>query len=579
MTREPQPDTQANAKTHYVIVVHGIGDQRPNETLVPVVERFAWARQPEQESPSRRELLTLGRLSSKSGERHWAAFGGIPQHGMAAKTPWTPWDQASDGGDIRFVEIYWADVMRRNFPKVGEPVATWSRKLLNKMRLRGDDDWALDIIRHLRSAVIWVRRLLKLRLNKLASKVFDDFLGDVQLYGEHPATRGAAVRHFHECMQSIHDQHTSSAASAPVYTIVAHSLGTVLSLDAILFAFARQEVRARQSAAAGADAPFFAGYNSGSGTVPAIDWVHHVRSFVTLGSPIDKYILLWAENYEYLNSTAWLDRKDDAVSIEHYNYSDEQDPVGHELNMAYRCPAIRNVFRLAEDEVYNRYYLPGVAHLGYWSDHDLFRRIASLAIDGTTTCEAHPMAWFRKRAYAVAMVVAYMAIPAITWGAGWYLVSRVIAEPLSIWTLVSVAFAVIALRLIYLNIRWRQTLVQMRLQASGREIERGDGRLAARNEWCRARRRWGRLIRVLIYLAPPVWLFWSLALLFENVPFIELLRFTDPAMQAGPFMGFAVSATIAVIFWHTRRRWSETAMRGAMKAAYGVRVAGSVGEH
>jgi hypothetical protein len=73
----------------YVIVVHGIGQQRKNETVGPVMERMARAR-----NPFRAQMgnpLTLGLLASHlkeapageftSGlEEGWIELEGIPQH-------------------------------------------------------------------------------------------------------------------------------------------------------------------------------------------------------------------------------------------------------------------------------------------------------------------------------------------------------------------------------------------------------------------------------------------------------------------------------------------------------------------
>ena len=50
----------------YIIVVHGIGDQRKNETVLNVVNRFAEARQAEK--LDNLEILTLGRATGQTGK-------------------------------------------------------------------------------------------------------------------------------------------------------------------------------------------------------------------------------------------------------------------------------------------------------------------------------------------------------------------------------------------------------------------------------------------------------------------------------------------------------------------------------
>ncbi|MFQ5481377.1 MAG: hypothetical protein ACE5ER_01360, partial [Nitrospinaceae bacterium] len=78
----------------YIVVVHGIGEQRKNETILNVVNRFAEARQDLSEKEMK-NILTLGRATGQTGkdlknfpcrypvEKHnftpWAEFKGIPQ--------------------------------------------------------------------------------------------------------------------------------------------------------------------------------------------------------------------------------------------------------------------------------------------------------------------------------------------------------------------------------------------------------------------------------------------------------------------------------------------------------------------
>ena len=44
---------------------------------------------------------------------------------------------------------------------------------------------------------------------------------------------------------------------------------------------------------------------------PRRDWIRNVDAFVTLGSPIDKYLVLWWHNYEHLvpPRTTWVDEQ------------------------------------------------------------------------------------------------------------------------------------------------------------------------------------------------------------------------------------------------------------------------------
>ena len=66
-------ESEASAKTDksevvYVIVVHGMGEQRKNETTIDVVNRFAEARRQTSED-DQREVMTLGTLHHHSSTR------------------------------------------------------------------------------------------------------------------------------------------------------------------------------------------------------------------------------------------------------------------------------------------------------------------------------------------------------------------------------------------------------------------------------------------------------------------------------------------------------------------------------
>lgn len=73
----------------YIVVVHGIGEQRKNETVISVVNRFAEARGKREEEDNR-DVLTLGHASGQTGvskvpetDCPWMEFEGIHQAGAA----------------------------------------------------------------------------------------------------------------------------------------------------------------------------------------------------------------------------------------------------------------------------------------------------------------------------------------------------------------------------------------------------------------------------------------------------------------------------------------------------------------
>ena len=117
----------------------------------------------------------------------------------------------------------------------------------------------------------------------------------------------------------MEEQHDKDHPDTPArYTIISHSLGTVMAMDSLLFARAKASVKTGPPGFV-PNLPFRgymnadeiknarAWFDSGADTssLPEgleclnSDWINHVDSWVTLGSPIDKYLYLWWLNYEY----------------------------------------------------------------------------------------------------------------------------------------------------------------------------------------------------------------------------------------------------------------------------------------
>ena len=91
-----------------------------------------------------------------------------------------------------------------------------------------------------------LEKLLASRLPGFSDEIFSRFLGDIQLYGEYLGTRGMAVRRFHERMAGLEESHYREpgvSASRPSYTVIGHSLGSIMSFDALMFAHATVDHR------------------------------------------------------------------------------------------------------------------------------------------------------------------------------------------------------------------------------------------------------------------------------------------------------------------------------------------------
>ncbi|HEX5138226.1 MAG TPA: hypothetical protein VFY93_14715 [Planctomycetota bacterium] len=448
----------------YVVVVHGIGEQRKNETVLAVVNRFAEARRTG-DAPA--GGLTLGIATGQTGKetveggcryppppddfRPWLEFKGIPLHPASGLDRFLG-EPDTSGENLRFVDLWWADMLRKDFGDVGQEPGVWTEGLLARLDQKAagaspeeaPPTWARVTVREVRELALRIDTLLRTKAQALRARIFNDFLGDVQIYGEYAHCRGIAVRRFHRllarveaaCAAEFEQRHGRPPAEAerPRYTVVAHSLGSVMALDALLYAHAREDLRTTPSPG-GLDLPFpeyvsTADLARDDPKVPVRDtsWIRRVDAFVTLGSPIDKYLVLWWQNYRYLNVPhLWMDpevrelRK--GVRIRHYNYADEQDPVGHNLDVAATAPAMLEVFDKVEDVVFNRYKVPGVAHNAYWGDRELFAWILARAVDGRTG--GTPPRWFDPGVYRWALLYAYRLLPlallllsyfALSWG-------------------------------------------------------------------------------------------------------------------------------------------------------------------
>lgn len=486
----PPPAAGPPEVVRYVVVVHGMGEAREKETTLGVVSRFAEARRG-WTTAGDYDVVTLGNAVGQSGvypeikdERGgggdglspgcpWLEFRGIPKVGepdadsSAASDLRRPFlgKPSNDGESLRFVDCHWSDITANAYEAVGQSPGKWAAGLLGRLErkdasARSDRDrqrrvpaWALHVLRLIEETLVLLHRIFALRAPALDETVFVKYLGDVQVYGECAPVRGRAVRRFHRLMRRVQLRHEyeedHAAALAECrketyqrrearYTILAHSLGTVMALDALLLAHASPLAkfgtnRVLANSLGSAHLPF-PGYLPPSVTVSDLnnvqcitkwlrqrtvsggrlrlasatargiaefladeekaylvtDWATRVDSLVTLGSPIDKFLVLWWQNYRFLaEPDSWLDADlaahRETTKIRHFNYSDEQDPVGHRLDVARSSATIRRLFDSEEDGedlVYNRCAIPGLAHVSYWRDLPLLARILRLAVDG-----------------------------------------------------------------------------------------------------------------------------------------------------------------------------------------------------
>lgn len=457
----------------YIIGVHGIGEQRENESLLPIINGFARVRECQQSSEEEKEALkrhkkaqkiyrplTQGMLSSQKASTPWVEFSGIPSKPDIVCPPKFIGRRVQNGEcgeNFRFIDMHWADVMQDHFGDYGQPVESWTASLIDRLKLRDLDtehNWIPELIESIRKGILPVKNLftLKQRLltgtnNTLNDTIFNRFLGDAQLYGEYTVTRAEAVYRFHERLADVHTAHLEEMEKDPTvgnprYVVIAHSLGSIMSFDALIYAHGKKTHNKHGLPVLDFSSFSIPGYqphdqheNDKEIHLPRMDWVPFVDTFISLGSPIDKYLILWWMNYEHLIDRDWLETDSsnlenspaqifEKTKIQHYNYCDEQDPVGHELDTAYTAEVVSDIFEKKEDTVFMRYNTPGVAHVAYWEDLPLLRHIVHYAIDRKP--ESEPTApsvanndndckidWFKQKAYAWTLMWSYFFIPSV----------------------------------------------------------------------------------------------------------------------------------------------------------------------
>jgi len=122
---------------HYVIVVHGIGEQKVNETTTEVVHRFAEVRHDEQADyyknllPSYLSALSVRRGGTGHG---WSEFNGIPVVPSKGTGQFDGRSATKTAGlNFRFVDLHWAPILQRHQKRYASPVDKWAKALLDRI--------------------------------------------------------------------------------------------------------------------------------------------------------------------------------------------------------------------------------------------------------------------------------------------------------------------------------------------------------------------------------------------------------------------------------------------------------------
>jgi hypothetical protein len=342
-----------------IVAVHGIGDQPNYGTIQAVVNQFC---------------------------RYVGQPSGIPLGNFYNDEPTFSIGEPHDVQLFRrfaFAEVYWASYPRTLAEEKHrlEETRAWAGTIVERLRLRYEVE-RKDVQR--KSAALHISEiavpqrpnfaLLKQvmgemvltitvidRICFLAEKagifsfrlkqLLDDYLGDVQVVAEFDAERRKILAAFRSTLDAIAVQYPN----AQIY-IVAHSEGTVVS---------------------------FLGLLEGLSDANRPRWADDVAGFMTIGSPIDKHLILWPELFAKKSPSA-----KPKTRIQWRNYYDYGDPVGFELDGIRDWIGTnewKDVFEFDEchDFGFARYPLPGKAHVDYWNDDDVFGHFLSTVVDSS----------------------------------------------------------------------------------------------------------------------------------------------------------------------------------------------------
>ncbi len=364
-----------------VIAVHGIGNQFQFETVRSVAHgfcRFFGA-------PA---AIPLGRFHPLADPAPQAFFPTFPPD------PAFPCHQR-----IGFAEIYWADipreVVRSGF--ILEGAQAWARTLVERIRLRNtmaqkaadlgrceppmtlsEADFVLleDVLEEMIESVDVIDRICALarKANLFQfnlKELLADFLGDVQIVTEFQEYRCRMLDQFSKVMRNLEQ----SDPNAELY-LVAHSEGTVVTLLGLL---------------------------EGLTAEPMPGWVKQVRGLMTIGSPLNKHLILWPELWtrfalppQIAGPPKWLRADflgDDKHRIRWQNYYDYGDPIAFQLDRTrelLRIYGLDYVFDFPEsnDFGFARYPFPGKAHVDYWNDEGVFGHFILDVVE--PACEPQP---------------------------------------------------------------------------------------------------------------------------------------------------------------------------------------------
>ncbi|HEX7481647.1 MAG TPA: hypothetical protein VF331_27830 [Polyangiales bacterium] len=186
------------------------------------------------------------------------------------------------------------------------------------------------------------------------------FLGDVTAY---------VSENDNNIRVSVWTEMQKSLELGGPYSLVAHSLGSVIAFDFVFNLFVKQQL--------------FAPVNTRFGNVDVADLRRRFRGLYTMGAPIGLFMLrkgeLWKPGDPSRNGgPAFSTIKNPLSSPDHswLNFWDKQDVIAYPLEGLFATNAAYNAGRPLQDSEVSTGLEPISAHLGYWKCADVAAEIA-----------------------------------------------------------------------------------------------------------------------------------------------------------------------------------------------------------
>jgi hypothetical protein len=351
---EIEPTPEDLQITRLVIAVHGIGNQFRYSTIQAVTSRFA--------SYCRRPIVQpLGAFHPNKVILQPDS----PELGAYLFEP--PPSFANEFQGFGFAEAFWADIpeIATATKNTTEETKAWAQTVVERVRMLDqsssnqpdliDYKKASAVVEEMIGTIKVLENLLFIA-NKAGSFKFNlgqlltDFVGCVQIVADFKDYGGNVFDRFGATMGNL----ARRMPNLKEIYIVAHSEGTVVSFKGLLTAMAGPRSRDNE-------------------------WVDLVKGYMTIGSPLNKHIVMWPKLWQGLRPAPGRTRTD---PIRWRNYYDYGDPVGFDLKITrdwmeengWLSKDGTGVFQFGDafDNGFTRYLFPGKAHNDYWNDDGVF---------------------------------------------------------------------------------------------------------------------------------------------------------------------------------------------------------------